>query len=368
MDAKIYVITHRKCDIEENSLYKLLQVGCSINGRILGMFWDDAGDNISAMNPFYSELTGAYYLWKNREYSKYVGLCHYRRFFLNKKGERLTLQDIESFLENSDIIVAEKETSSLSTEEVYKRCHYINDLYTVGKIIEEKYPEYHDSFTEVLSENGNHPANMMITSSERFDDYFSWLFPVLFEAEKRIDTGSYDNYHKRVYGFLAEILMNVWIKKQKLITTECKIEITSEKSETAELKDKVKELAEKELFSEACDYFDDYIAKRPDVSLMDSDLKAELPDIYVLLHIWNNETRYTDKTVRFAANISEWEDKICYYRRIETILNALGRGIAKEEDVSFLLANNPTPVAINTILDESNKIENAEVIKNILRI
>ena len=37
------------------------------------------------------------------------------------------------------------------------------------------------------------------------------MFNILELAEKRIDISKYDNYNKRVFGFLAERLFNVWI-------------------------------------------------------------------------------------------------------------------------------------------------------------
>lgn len=56
---------------------------------------------------------------------------------------------------------------------------------------------------------------MFISRKKVFDDYYKWLFDILFEAEKIIDISNYDNYNKRVYGFLSERLFNVWIEKNK---------------------------------------------------------------------------------------------------------------------------------------------------------
>jgi hypothetical protein len=40
-----------------------------------------SNDNINYLNPHLNEICTMYYVWKNQIYSKYVGFCHYRRFF-----------------------------------------------------------------------------------------------------------------------------------------------------------------------------------------------------------------------------------------------------------------------------------------------
>ena len=52
---------------------------------------------------------------------------------------------------------------------------------------------------------------MFIGKKEVMDNYCKWLFSILFEAEKFIDTSTYNNYNRRVFGFLAERLFTVWV-------------------------------------------------------------------------------------------------------------------------------------------------------------
>ena len=60
-----------------------IHAGKAIAEFDLGIEGDDTGDNISSWNKNFSELTVAYYIWKNYDAQQlpYWGLCHYRRYF-----------------------------------------------------------------------------------------------------------------------------------------------------------------------------------------------------------------------------------------------------------------------------------------------
>lgn len=45
-----------------------------------------------------------------------------------------------------------------------------------------------------------------------FNEYCSWLFDILDEVEKSIDTSNYDSYQSRVLGFLSERMLSIFVQ------------------------------------------------------------------------------------------------------------------------------------------------------------
>jgi len=224
----VYVVSHDQNDIDQivsDDVYTPLFVGC--NGKEnFGYCSDDTGDNISNKNNSYCELTGLYWMWKNAE-ADIIGLVHYRRYFAkNKHGKRLNKQDIETFLGDYDIILP-KRTNSLfgSVYNDYAHWNYGKDLDLCGEVISELFPEYSNSFDKVMNGDSLYYYNMFIAPKNIISGYCEWVFPILSEVEKRVDMTGYDNYQKRIYGFLTERLFDVWMDKQDLKVKECDLKV-----------------------------------------------------------------------------------------------------------------------------------------------
>ena len=83
------------------------------------------------------------------------------------------------------------------------------------KDIKEKFPDYEESFLKVMDSWSMYTCNMFISKKEIFNQYYEWLFEILFELENRIDISKYNDYNKRIFGFLSERLFNVWLEKNK---------------------------------------------------------------------------------------------------------------------------------------------------------
>lgn len=221
-DIKIIIATHKQHFMPSDSMYLPLHVG-KLGKPDLGYQGDDTSENISAKNASFCELTGLYWAWKNLP-NDYLGLIHYRRFFSVKSASArrnqpletlyLTTEEASKLLEQYDVIVPKRRNYYIET--LYS--HYANTLHAehldvTRDIIAEKCGEYLASFDEVMKQRGGHMFNMFIMSKELVNDYCSWLFPVLFELEKRIPAEQYSAFHARFYGRVSELLFNVWMKQ-----------------------------------------------------------------------------------------------------------------------------------------------------------
>lgn len=222
---EIYVATHKKYNKLDNNIYVPLQVGAAIN-KDLGYQKDSDGKNISDKNKSFCELTGLYWIWKNSK-AKITGLVHYRRYFYknmwsNKKSNILTKDDIDNYLKYYDCIVTKKSKVLFGTvEKYYSKKHHHQDYDAVRKVISEKFPEYLKTFEKVSKSNFYYNLNMMICDKKILDKYSKWLFDLLFEVEKITDITNYTDYDKRLYGFLSEILLRVWLENNNYKLKEC---------------------------------------------------------------------------------------------------------------------------------------------------
>ena len=223
MDIKIIIAVHKPYWMPEDRVYVPLHVGRK-GKQDIGFTGDDTGDNISGKNATFCELTGLYWAWKNLP-AEYVGLVHYRRYFTRKerrsvdsrKEEILSGKDWENLLSDSPVVVAGKRKYYIETNRShYNHAHPRESLDLTELIIKEQYPEYANAFTMVMNRTWAHMFNMFVMRRDLFDAYCSWMFSVLFELEKRLDISSFDAYNRRVFGFVSERLLDVWLEKNQI--------------------------------------------------------------------------------------------------------------------------------------------------------
>ena len=136
------------------------------------------GDNIDFLNPWYCELTGLYYLWKHVD-DEIIGLEHYRRYFVNDKGNLLSEGEIKEILKYNDCILMKinckgsepikyLKGNKVTSNFYNKFCTYIKDdnfrCWYLNKI----------KTASVFS-----ACNMFISNKNLINKYMNWLFDIL---------------------------------------------------------------------------------------------------------------------------------------------------------------------------------------------
>lgn len=238
---KILVCCHKPCELPKDDIFFPIQVGAAISEVDLGLQRDDrvngeACDNISAKNKSYCELTAMYWAWKNikKLYPdlEYIGLNHYRRYFLFWKKTlykdlfirsedevvkyTLNHRKIQKYLGLGKIIIAKKNIYPYSLMVDYSVCHLSEDMRTLHTVIKDLYPDYLESFTSIILKNNTLAHyNMTIMGWNDFCSYCDWLFTILKECEKRINIEYYNDIQKRIFGYMGERLFNIWLHKNK---------------------------------------------------------------------------------------------------------------------------------------------------------
>lgn len=219
-NIKIIVATHKKYRMPKEDMYMPVHVGAE-GKEDIGYIKDNTGENISSKNQYYCELTGLYWAWKNLD-ADYIGLCHYRRYFAEKNkipkkeedrfNNLLTYETVNKLLDEVDIVLPSKRKYYIENiYDHYKKTMYIEPLDETRKILEEKYPKYVEEFDKLHNRTSAHLFNMFIMKKEKLDEYFTWLFDILFELEKRMNPAEYDSFHSRYLGRISERLLDIWI-------------------------------------------------------------------------------------------------------------------------------------------------------------
>lgn len=238
-DIKLFV-THtpnkesKKIDL---SVFEHVVAGADFQIGNTVLVKDNTGENISYKNKSYCELTTQYWAWKNSKHD-YYGFCHYRRYFsfsdekieecawgtieypfINEKAiEELCINEasIHAKVEKYDFLIAEgipiKKLRANNIREHYKNAPELNikDFDCMMAVVKEKYPEIYSAAVQYAEGKISYPCNMFIMSHALFHKYSEFLFDVLEECEKRIDTSHYCVQSYRTIGHLAERLLGIY--------------------------------------------------------------------------------------------------------------------------------------------------------------
>lgn len=236
--AKIIVCCHKQDVMAKDAPYMPIHVGKALSQVELGIQGDNEVDenvdekkSISEKNRSYCELTGLYWAWKNIDNADVVGLAHYRRYldfhgqcdsvmpetpFRTEQFAEVDLsvpQSVIDTLHDGEAYVAKPRFYRHSLFDDYCIAHISDDIRTLEHHIMTTQPEnIRQAWYEYMHRGCQlRHYNMFLMTRKDFNAYSEWIFSVLAEMEKQIDITHYSPVQGRIFGYMAERLMNVWL-------------------------------------------------------------------------------------------------------------------------------------------------------------
>lgn len=190
-----------------------IEVGAVNRNQFCYSLRDNTGDNISSKNPYYGELTGLYWIWKNTNIADddVIGFCHYNKCLdINKE------KAIRWLAENPTGMIT-LFPGKIRNHPVPKECN------AVFSVLQENYPKYYDACKKLFDSElaslypNNRGGSMFICKGKTFKLYCAWLFPVLKKIRELVgDKPNAEAYWKRYCAYIAERLLSVYIDANQL--------------------------------------------------------------------------------------------------------------------------------------------------------
>ena len=206
-----------------------IQVGASNTEAVIADIRDDIGDNISAKNGNYSELTGLYWVWKNvlrDDYSDirsngYYGFAQYRRMLI------LSDEDLSRLGENDvDVVLPYPLMYEPDINAHHDRYLKEADWDALLRALKDLQPEYAGAFPVILEQQYMYNYNVILAKRDVLRDYCEWLFPILERTEELSDPKG-SNRSDRYIGYMGETLETLYFMKNreklKVVHTGCRL-------------------------------------------------------------------------------------------------------------------------------------------------
>lgn len=214
-----------------------IQAGKARTGLDLGMPADDTGDQISAENVRYGEMTAWYWVWKNylpaHPELTHIGFSHYRRFldfsgFCKGRTRRTTYRRFRRIFErhyreaellacigDADLVMRGATDSGYPTiRKQYLDAHprNIEDFDRFVSLIRAKHPANAAEIDAALGTGKLAMELQFVMTRELFVDFMEWAFSLCRGFEQRWSwSGPTEGDQARAPAFLVERLFGVWL-------------------------------------------------------------------------------------------------------------------------------------------------------------
>lgn len=196
---------------------------------------DNSGNHISQLNPYFSEFTTIWWAWKNKHLTAdVIELAHFRAWLapqsmharkeptIHCTADQLSTYNVDSeewceqmqtILQTYDAIMPIPWDFAWNIREQFLSCYTTKQWQTTLDSLDEpaaaKYFETH---------KGVVAGNLGIMKKELWEEYFNWIFPIMFQIHSRITDypETWDVTTSRIPAASAERLQTWWLHSRGL--------------------------------------------------------------------------------------------------------------------------------------------------------
>ena len=223
--TKILVLYHKNAPVVKNDTFVPIRIGAALAEQeedwCKDMLSDMTGDNISALNHTYNELTAIYWAWKNFDQlgnPDHIGIAHYRRFFIFEKRkyayyEQKEIDDnflqtikADNLTDNTFLdydFIAPMPNVRKSVFDNYCSAHHKDDIMLALRLILDLRPDMYEAAKKYVAGKAAFFYNMFVFSREDFFSYCEFMFGILDEFTKNTE-------HANERLFISEVLTGVF--------------------------------------------------------------------------------------------------------------------------------------------------------------
>ena len=233
---RIFICTHKdipfdykKIGVNKKHYTILSQVkGVEPNGCDVIDISDD--DFVKRFKIGYGELTNIHYLYTHQELIKdldYIGICHYRRFFLD-----LLLANVKV---KEDIMAIKNRPIQHTNYQEYDIVHIKEHIDIINDLMKEHYGDLYDSFKETMADKQMHHCNMVVLPKKVFLEYCEFIFDILAKFDEYIGVSNDEEVRKHISGIINKCRnrdINLQVRVQGLLAERLTDAFIREKSKT----------------------------------------------------------------------------------------------------------------------------------------
>lgn len=212
---KIIVAFHKPYEIlQQYQLYPDQYIFClcgnnkiDIDSSKYKIVRDCLGENISFLNPMFSEMTAVYWMWKH--YNElgnldFIGLNHYRRAF--NQNQINDYQEYDLIHYNDIFLYKHIQQRYINTRDLFYKNIKNVDINIWLNFIQKQNTNESKIIIDCFNKPCFYTKNMFIMKRQLFMTYCNWIFEKLFIAQNLIPKPT----RLRFVSYVAEFLTNVF--------------------------------------------------------------------------------------------------------------------------------------------------------------